>query len=359
LNQITLLVLLIVTSLFLPVTAIMYASGSPQNSDESDSGSMEGDDASDDGSMDDASDDESMDDESDTWSMEKSNNALASGSMEGDDASDDESMDDESDTWSMEKSNNALTPEPTGGTDDGLSPLTSGPTGGTDDGLSPLTSGPTGGTDDGLSPLTSGPTGTTNGLSPLTSGPTGTTNGLSPLTSGFRIEGNNTRIILNETAANFANDILAVHNQERAAVSVPPLTWSDKLAADAKTWADHLAATGVYAHDVAHLGNLSEGENLEWIETGPATGPEPLPPAKDIIAGWINEKKYYQQWVTKSLPSTANWTGWSPGHYNQMVWRDTTAVGCATASALQGSIHNLYLVCRYSPPGNIIGQTPF
>ena len=37
--------------------------------------------------------------------------------------------------------------------------------------------------------------------------------------------------------AEMAKSILDVHNSERAAVGVPPLVWSDKLANDAKTWA--------------------------------------------------------------------------------------------------------------------------
>jgi uncharacterized protein YkwD len=346
LNQITnLLLLLIVTSLFLPASTIMYANGSTEDSDESDSGSMEGDDASDDESMDDASDDESMDDASDTWSMEKSNNALASGSMEGDDASDDESMemDDESDTWSMEKSNNALNPEPTGG--------------GTDDGLSPLTSGPAGGTNDGLSPLTSGPTGTTNGLSPLTSGPTGGTNdGLSPLTSGFRIESNSTGNVIGN---GFADTILPIMNQERALVGVPPLTWNNTLAADAQAWADRLVATGNVVHCFQVPGSQpfeecthNEGENLFNTNDPPGSAPgTPSNLAKAAFDWWLSEKANYHGQPTGSEG------GVIIGHYTQMVWKSTTQIGCASAN---DSSKGLTVVsCRFSPPGNIIGQTPY
>ena len=45
----------------------------------------------------------------------------------------------------------------------------------------------------------------------------------------------------NVQGENLVNSILAVHNQERAAVGVQPLTWSDTLAAGAQTWAQHLA----------------------------------------------------------------------------------------------------------------------
>ena len=50
-----------------------------------------------------------------------------------------------------------------------------------------------------------------------------------------------------------ANKILEVHNSERDAVKVAPLTWSDSIAATAQTWAQQIATTGKFAHDpVSH-----------------------------------------------------------------------------------------------------------
>jgi hypothetical protein len=158
----------------------------------------------------------------------------------------------------------------------------------------------------------------------------------------------------NETAADFAKNILAVHNSERAAVKVPLLVWSDKLATDAATWADHLAVT----HQFAHCGGTpgcdthGEGESLEWTSSSDS---KIKISTEKLMDGWVNEKNYYQKWVTNSLPRTANWTGWFPGHYNQMVWNTTKEVGCAT----DFSPNNIYLVCRYSPPGNYVGQKPY
>jgi Cysteine-rich secretory protein family len=38
--------------------------------------------------------------------------------------------------------------------------------------------------------------------------------------------------------------------------------------------------------------------------------------------------------------------------HSQMIWKDTTEVGCAIAS---GSGYD-FLVCRYTLPGNMVGQ---
>ena len=49
----------------------------------------------------------------------------------------------------------------------------------------------------------------------------------------------NTSTASNNTgnAADFVDTILGIHNRERVAVGVPPLTWSDSLAASAQNWA--------------------------------------------------------------------------------------------------------------------------
>jgi hypothetical protein len=43
------------------------------------------------------------------------------------------------------------------------------------------------------------------------------------------------------------------------------------------------------------------------------------------------------------------------GHYTQMVWRETREVGIGMAQ----SKHGLYVVARYSPAGNIVGEKPY
>ncbi len=164
--------------------------------------------------------------------------------------------------------------------------------------------------------------------------------------------------------SDFADTILKIHNDERAAVGSPALTWSDSLAADAKSWADHLVTLNqgkpidkLTNSDLVH--STVPGENLhqsgEW-----GTNPISPPSTKSLVQGWIDEKK---NWNGGTYPSGCA-SNEVCGHYTQMVWNDTKKVGCATATS-NGKASNgdpgqaVYLVCRYSPQGNYNGESPY
>ena len=144
----------------------------------------------------------------------------------------------------------------------------------------------------------------------------------------------------------FANDladqVLAVHNAERAEVGVAPLTWSDSLAQDAQAWANHLADIDQLVHAGSDT-NANEGENLAAGSAGGYTDGQ-------LAQLWADEKSYFVQGTFPDVSSDGNWA--SVGHYTQMIWANTTQVGCGHAS----SSGNDYLVCRYSPAGNYLGE---
>jgi hypothetical protein len=45
------------------------------------------------------------------------------------------------------------------------------------------------------------------------------------------------------------------------------------------------------------------------------------------------------------------------GHYTQVIWRDTTQVGCALVTVASGE--DEILVCRYLDGGNVTGQMTY
>ena len=125
--------------------------------------------------------------------------------------------------------------------------------------------------------------------------------------------------------SDLSSTILDIHNRERSAVSVPPLVWSDSLAAGAKTWAEHLATTGEFNHDPN-----GGAENIAGFFKGVSAPGEGQ-------SKWVDEKVH---WNGSTCAS-----GEVCGHYTNMIGSGYKEVGCGTAS---GSGHPYsILVCRY------------
>lgn len=141
-----------------------------------------------------------------------------------------------------------------------------------------------------------------------------------------------------------AEEILAAHNKHRAEVNVAPLEWSNSLADNAQEWANYLASLG--GNQLQHSSNSGEGENL-WLGTSAAFT------YTQMVDMWGAEKQYFVGGTFPDVSSTGNW--FDVGHYTQIVWENTTEVGCAIANAGGNDI----LVCRYNPPGNYLGQPVF
>jgi uncharacterized protein YkwD len=144
---------------------------------------------------------------------------------------------------------------------------------------------------------------------------------------------------------NLNERILAAHNRERASMGVPALTWSPALAASARVWAEHLASTGGFYHSQDRPVN-PEGENL-WA------GSRGYFSAEAMVGAWIREKRYFKPGVFP-YNSTTGKVG-DIGHYTQLMWRSSTAVGCALVSGRREDV----LVCHYSDAGNYYGERPF
>ncbi|MEO9635852.1 MAG: CAP domain-containing protein [Parasphingorhabdus sp.] len=138
--------------------------------------------------------------------------------------------------------------------------------------------------------------------------------------------------------------MLAAHNQARDDVAVGPMALDADLNAAAQAYAEELIANGGFEHSPGDT-RPGQGENL-WAGTASAFS------FQQMVDGWINEKRFFVRGVFPNVSTTGRWQ--DVGHYTQIIWRDTTKLGCGIASNAQRDV----LVCRYSPPGNFIGQDP-
>lgn len=139
-------------------------------------------------------------------------------------------------------------------------------------------------------------------------------------------------------------EMLAEHNRERSRWGVPALRWSPALATLAGRHAEQLARTGQWRHSDRLSGD--EGENL-WMGTRGRFVPS------QMIGAWLQQRTSFVPGRFPRVSRSGNWA--DVGHYSQVVWRGTTHVGCAIRSSASSD----YLVCRYGPAGNVLGEGVF
>jgi hypothetical protein len=141
----------------------------------------------------------------------------------------------------------------------------------------------------------------------------------------------------NDNDNEIVKEILAAHNKYRLQLDIPPISWSNALADKAQEWADHLVSEGRFEHSGA-------GENLAMGTAGEFS-------LTDFVDIWGQEQQYFIPDVSfPHVSTTGSWV--DVGHYTQVVWRNTTEVGCGIA---RGNGRDI-LVCQYNPPGNLIGH---
>ena len=138
--------------------------------------------------------------------------------------------------------------------------------------------------------------------------------------------------------------VLAAHNRERALVGHAPLSWDPNLAASAASYGPTLASLRQLIHSPRET-RPGQRENLARAFHGTMN-------AEQLVDLWSREKLMLRPGLFPAVSRTGQWE--DVAHYTQMVWPTTTRVGCAIFAADWD-----YLICRYSPPGNIDGKPVF
>ncbi len=157
-------------------------------------------------------------------------------------------------------------------------------------------------------------------------------------------------LVVGATSANAAvssgsltfDRLLASHNLERARLNVAPLQWDPALAAAAASYGPALARAGRLQHSPRET-RPGQRENL-WMGTSGSYSPE------QMVGSWVAERTMFNPGVFPAVSRTGNWSDVS--HYTQLIWKGTTHVGCAVHDSGRWE----YLICRYSPPGNVDGR---
>eukprot|EP01117_Protostelium_nocturnum_P007487 TRINITY_DN2678_c0_g1_i3.p1 TRINITY_DN2678_c0_g1~~TRINITY_DN2678_c0_g1_i3.p1 ORF type:complete len:1126 (-),score=283.22 TRINITY_DN2678_c0_g1_i3:1037-4414(-) len=137
---------------------------------------------------------------------------------------------------------------------------------------------------------------------------------------------------------------LELHNAERRHYRIGSLSWDT---ASAQVAFDHANRC-----EWVHNPNRSRGENIAAY-SGDQTDNIPL-----LFKSWTKEKSNWD------CPNNAVVNNTVVGHFTQIVWEQSTRVGCAIVFCRTGSPFGsfpdwTFAVCDYTPPGNYIEQRPF
>ncbi len=148
--------------------------------------------------------------------------------------------------------------------------------------------------------------------------------------------------------------LILAHNVARHEEGVThDLVWDNTLTQDAQSYANTLANSGAWEHDPKNHDGYSNGPYGENLYASTAK-----PTLEDAADAWIKEKRDYHYGKVGD-PSTCN-EGAICGHYTQVMWKETSQVGCAIAKYKTGNMKNWYVVvCKYKTPGNYEGETPY
>jgi hypothetical protein len=152
------------------------------------------------------------------------------------------------------------------------------------------------------------------------------------------------------SGVDYRNAILYHHNAARANHRAAPLVWDTSCEQNARIAAE----TCNFAHYIPD--GVRNGQNLFTVSGN----------AFNVTAGitesWYKGELPYM-YGNFGLASLDNDVFHQVGHLTQLLWQDTTGVGCVSidcgtnmkVGGVQSTL-NKFTVCNYAPPGNIAGQ---
>ncbi|KAI8117389.1 hypothetical protein FF38_01287 [Lucilia cuprina] len=124
------------------------------------------------------------------------------------------------------------------------------------------------------------------------------------------------------------------------------IVWDNELAQRAQQWAENCE----FRHDPHRtINRFTMGQNMAIIWSTAPLEPDDGDFASRIQK-WFDEVQKYQfgdAWSSKT------------GHYSQLVWGETSLVGCGFTEYKDTTKYNKLYVCNYGPGGNVVGLKPY
>lgn len=141
--------------------------------------------------------------------------------------------------------------------------------------------------------------------------------------------------VLQSTLESNVTTILDHVNRLRYIHSVPPVTWSSTMAAQAQTWTNNMAMKKRLSHS-----NYAYGENIAIVYNLGTLSKN----VNAAIDAWYAEGVRYN--YSSQAPDR------SVLHFSQLVWSSTLRIGASVSTSSNGYV---YVAMEFDPPGNYAG----
>ncbi|KAL1451354.1 hypothetical protein WDU94_005740 [Cyamophila willieti] len=125
------------------------------------------------------------------------------------------------------------------------------------------------------------------------------------------------------------------------------LGYNELLEEEAQLWADNLRDHNTLEEEPM----CPYGENIYCCRAGKeALSDKEV--IKFAINSWYREVDNFEPYFCTEPTITQVMTGKPKGHFTQLVWNQTVTVGIGIS---RGPDLKVWVVCKYSPPGNVFG----
>eukprot|EP00091_Calanus_sinicus_P025174 TRINITY_DN944_c0_g1_i7.p1 TRINITY_DN944_c0_g1~~TRINITY_DN944_c0_g1_i7.p1 ORF type:complete len:245 (-),score=61.79 TRINITY_DN944_c0_g1_i7:44-778(-) len=146
---------------------------------------------------------------------------------------------------------------------------------------------------------------------------------------------------------------LETNGDQPAASNMRKVVWNDELAEIAQRLVDQCK----FAHDKKR--NMCDGtyvgQNIYMGGAWKQTEDEVMAGVDKAVTAWYSE---VEKPFDSSLINPFKYTG-GTGHYTQVVWADTYAVGCGLVNFDGGAYYKTLIACNYAEGGNFGGRAMY
>ncbi len=152
--------------------------------------------------------------------------------------------------------------------------------------------------------------------------------------------------LVDQCLSDYRAAMLTAHNTYRTLHATANMSSNSAAEQVAQNYAKYLADNSLWLH--SHTAGYGENLAKTWSSQVTSLSDCAKYGAK-FAQMWYDEIAFYDYSNPgKNKPGTTN----AIGHFTQLVWKDSTGLGCGLAI---GPDYYVYGVCEYTPPGNYIG----